>query len=238
MADYDNDNENEISDVESESDNESNAGGYLKGGVKKTNNKKEIEYEEGEVDDEDDVSVGSDDDEDEEDNNDSDDDVENIENSIVDVDQLTGEQMPHFDDLGDDDEEDDEDDDEDYLQKFDENLQQTIIQDHHPELHIHNYEEIDAVCNIVRDDSGIIIDPFHKTIPFVSRYEKARILGERAKQINAGAEPFIEVEPSMIDGYLIALKEFEEKKIPFIVQRPLPSGGCEYWRLKDLDILA
>ena len=234
MADYDI--ENDISDVESVVSDDSDSGGYLKGGVKKTNKKKEVEYEEGEIEDEDDASVGTDDDEDEEDNNDSDDDIENIENSNID--QITGEQMPHFDDLGDEEEDDEDDDDEDYLQKFDENLQQTIIQDHHPELHIHNYEEIDAVCNIVRDDSGIIIDPFHKTIPFVSRYEKARILGERAKQINAGAEPFIEVEPSMIDGYLIALKEFEEKKIPFIVQRPLPDGGCEYWRLKDLDILA
>ena len=32
-------------------------------------------------------------------------------------------------------------------------------------------------------------------------------------------------------------KEFEAKKIPFIVQRPLPNGACEYWRLSDLEIL-
>jgi DNA-directed RNA polymerase I, II, and III subunit RPABC2 len=42
----------------------------------------------------------------------------------------------------------------------------------------------------------------------------------------------------MIDGYLIALKEFEEKKIPFIIRRPLPDGTSEYWRLSDLEIIA
>jgi DNA-directed RNA polymerase subunit K/omega len=56
-------------------------------------------------------------------------------------------------------------------------------------------------------------------------------------KINAGAEPFIEVGVTMIDGYLIALKELEQKKIPFIIQRPMPNGGSEYWRLRDLEIL-
>ena len=31
--------------------------------------------------------------------------------------------------------------------------------------------------------------------------------------------------------------EFEQKKIPFIVRRPLPNGGSEYWKLRDLEIL-
>jgi DNA-directed RNA polymerase I, II, and III subunit RPABC2 len=134
-----------------------------------------------------------------------------------------------------DDEEDEED--ENYLQKFEENINKTIIQDSHPELHCHNYKEVESMCKIVRDANGNIIDPLHTTIPFVTRYEKARIIGERAKQINAGSSLFIEVEPNVIDGYLIALEEFNQKKIPFIIQRPLPNGGCEYWRLKDLDVL-
>ena len=137
----------------------------------------------------------------------------------------------------DEDLEDDSDDDENYLQKFEENINKTIIQDSHPELHCHNYKEVETMCKIVRDANGNIIDPLHSTIPFVTRYEKARIIGERAKQINAGASLFIEVEPNVIDGYLIALEEFNQKKIPFIIQRPLPNGGCEYWRLKDLDVL-
>jgi DNA-directed RNA polymerase I, II, and III subunit RPABC2 len=136
-----------------------------------------------------------------------------------------------------DESEDDSDEDENYLQKFEENINKTIIQDSHPELHCHNYKEVEAMCRVVRDANGNIVDPLHTTIPFVTRYEKARIIGERAKQINAGGSLFIDVEPNVIDGYLIALEEFNQKKIPFIIQRPLPNGGCEYWRLKDLDVL-
>ena len=133
--------------------------------------------------------------------------------------------------------ESDEEYDEDDLQKIDENIHKKIIDNHHPELKSLNYEEIDTLCTVVRNNKGEIIDPLHKTIPILSRYEKARILGERAEQINSGAQPFIDIEPTMIDGYLIALKELEQKKIPFIIQRPLPNGGSEYWRLHDLEIL-
>lgn len=136
------------------------------------------------------------------------------------------------------DEEDADDEDDEVFEKIDQSRQENIIQNHHPELKTLNYEEIDALCTVVRDTKGVIIDPLHKTLPILSRYEKARILGERAEQINSGAQPFIEIEPSMIDGYLIALKELEQKKIPFIIQRPLPNGGCEYWRLVDLEILS
>jgi DNA-directed RNA polymerase I, II, and III subunit RPABC2 len=142
-----------------------------------------------------------------------------------------------IEDENDEDEYEDDENDEDYLKKFDENIKKTIIEDYHPELKQHNYEEIEALCTVVRDDNGNIIDLFHKTIPILTKYEKARILGERTKQINLGGKPFVEVEPNVIDGYLIALKELEEKKIPFIVKRPLPNGGCEYWRLNDLEIL-
>jgi len=132
---------------------------------------------------------------------------------------------------------DDDEDDENYLQKFDENLKQNVISDFHPEMQQHNYDEIESLCVIVKDPHGIIIDPLHKTLPFLTKYEKARILGERAKQINAGAKPFVKIENNVIDGYLIALSELEQKMIPFIVKRPLPNGGCEYWRLRDLEIL-
>jgi DNA-directed RNA polymerase I, II, and III subunit RPABC2 len=147
-------------------------------------------------------------------------------------------QQNSFLDIEDDDDEDEADDDENYLQKFDESIQQHIIEDFHPELKMHNYEEIEVLSRIVRDPYGNIVDPLHKTLPFLTRYEKARILGERAKQLNAGAKSIIELEANIIDGYLIAMKEFEEKKIPFIIKRPLPNGGCEYWRVSDLEILS
>ena len=133
---------------------------------------------------------------------------------------------------------DDDDDDENYLQKFDETIQQQIITDYHPELKYHNHDEVNNLSTVVRNEYGVIIDQLHQSVPFITRYEKAKILGERAKQLSSGAKPFVEVEDNIIDEYLIALKEFNEKKIPFIIKRPMPNGGCEYWKFEDLEIIA
>jgi DNA-directed RNA polymerase subunit K/omega len=133
--------------------------------------------------------------------------------------------------------EDDEEYDEEYYQKLNTDSKQEFIKEHHPELITHNDEEVKAACVIKRDEDGIIVDPFHKTIPLVTKYEKAQVLGVRSNQLNQGATPFVDVEPNIIDGYLIALKEFEEKKIPFIISRPLPNGTCEYWKLSDLELI-
>ena len=137
----------------------------------------------------------------------------------------------------DEEDEDEEEEDDHYLQKFDESIKTNIIAEYHPELNAHNNEEVELLSRVVRNENGQIIDPLHRTVPFITKYDKARVLGERAKQLNSGAKPFVEVEPSVLDGYLIALKEFEEKKIPFILKRPLPNGGCEYWKMKDLEVI-
>jgi DNA-directed RNA polymerase I, II, and III subunit RPABC2 len=143
-------------------------------------------------------------------------------------------------DSGNEDDSDLDDDDDDgaqYLQKLDESVREQTIANHHPELIIHNYDEVEALTTVIKDDRGVIIDPLHRTLPFLSKYERTRILGERAKQINDGAKPFVESDASIIDGYLIALKELEEKKLPFIIRRPLNNGASEYWKLKDLEFL-
>ena len=136
-----------------------------------------------------------------------------------------------------DDDDDMDDDDENYLQKITSNMKENIVNQYHPELNSHNYDEITSYTKIVRDNYNNIIDPFHKTIPILTKYERARILGQRAKQINSGAKAFVEIDKNIHDGYLIASKELQEKKIPFIVRRPLPNGGSEYWKLEDLEII-
>jgi DNA-directed RNA polymerase I, II, and III subunit RPABC2 len=132
---------------------------------------------------------------------------------------------------------DDTDDDENYLQKFDESLHTQVIADYHPEMKSHNYDEITNMTKVTRNESGAIIDPLHKSVPFITRYEKAKLIGERAAQLGAGATPLVDVDENIIDDYVIASKEFNEKKIPFIIKRPMPNGGCEYWRMEDLEIL-
>jgi len=132
---------------------------------------------------------------------------------------------------------DDEEEDDDYLQKFDREMRDNYILDQHPESVNHNYDEIYNLAKVQRNKENIIIDDLHKTIPLLTKYEKTRILGQRAKQLNNGAKPLVKLDIPLIDGYLIALKELEEKMIPVIIRRPLPSGASEYWHLKDLEIL-
>lgn len=134
-----------------------------------------------------------------------------------------------------DDGEDDDDDGEQYLQKFDQSVNENYVVNFHPESVLQNYDEILSMTKVVRNEDGIIIDKLHRTIPYLTKYEKARILGQRAKQINSGAYPFVKVPENVIDGYIIAQLELKEKRIPFIIRRPLPNGGSEYWKVQDLE---
>lgn len=135
------------------------------------------------------------------------------------------------------DEEDDDDDEfeENYLQKFDNEVNKNYIDEFHPECLSHNSDEIEKLANVVRNEDNIIIDPLHRTLPYLTKYEKARVLGQRAKQIEIGSKPLVKVPENIIDGYIIAELELREKKIPFIIKRPIPGGAFEYWHLRDLE---
>lgn len=113
----------------------------------------------------------------------------------------------------------------------------TFIGDTHPQEKTVSYEEVLALCNVVRDANRNIVDPRHKTLPILTKYEYTRILGVRASQVEQGASLFVTVPDSLIDSYLIAKEELHQKKLPFILKRPLPNGGIEYWKLEDLEIL-
>jgi len=132
---------------------------------------------------------------------------------------------------------DEEEDDDNYLQKFDEEINKNYIHDFHPECLIHNSDEIAKLSIVMRNADHIIVDPLHKTLPFLTKYEKARVLGQRSKQIENGSAPFVKVPEHVIDGYTIAVLELNQKKIPFIIRRPIPGGAFEYWNLKDLECL-
>ena len=130
-----------------------------------------------------------------------------------------------------------DEDDEDYLQKIDSEMSSDIILKNHHELKSHNTSEIEIMCKVIRNTHGTIVDPLHTTVPFITRYEKTRIIGERAVQIESGATPFVEIKENIIDAYLIAKMEYDAKKIPYIIRRPLPNGGSEYWKFADLEQL-
>ncbi len=158
--------------------------------------------------------------------------------SSTNPDQIATDNIDMYSDTDDDDDDDDDDEDNiNYLQKFKHEIQNDFINTFHSDNSTHNYDEINTMSKVIRDNFNNIIDPFHKTIPILTKYERARILGQRAKQIDSGAKPFVHIDKTINDGYLIASRELEEKKIPFIIRRPLPNGGSEYWKVQDLEII-
>ncbi|ROV99156.1 hypothetical protein VMCG_06653 [Cytospora schulzeri] len=71
------------------------------------------------------------------------------------------------------------------------------------------------------------------TTPYMTKYEKARILGTRALQISMNAPVLVDLEGET-DPLQIAIKELREKKIPLIVRRYLPDGYYEDWTCEEL----
>jgi DNA-directed RNA polymerase I, II, and III subunit RPABC2 len=124
-----------------------------------------------------------------------------------------------------------------YQTKFNEEMRSKYLQQYHPQEMHKPFEEIYKLTLITRNEQGIINDPFHKTYPILSKYERSKILGLRVSQLNKGAKPYVTINKNILDNILIAEKELKEKKIPFIIMRPMPNGKCEYWNVNDLEDL-
>ena len=201
----------------------------------------------------------------EESDGDSDEEIEDVDgNEVVQFVKLYG--GANYDDDDDDDDDDgddisslnniesdsDEDEANNSGEKITEHMRQNILDKYHPESNVLSREEIYQLCEVKRNDQNIIVDDNHRTTPILTKYEKTKILGLRAKQINNGAQTTLDKLPTNLhdvnestvqqlqekhyDGYLVALEELKQKKIPVIIRRPLPNGISEYWPLQELEV--
>ena len=127
-----------------------------------------------------------------------------------------------------------EDEETDIIENY---IEKDVFKQYHPTIVQINNQELQMLIKVKRNEFGQIEDENHTTIPILTRYEKAKIIGLRAKQINSGSELFIDAPANIIDGITLAEMELKEKKIPFIIRRPLPDGKNEYWDINDLDIM-
>lgn len=73
------------------------------------------------------------------------------------------------------------------------------------------------------------------TTPYMTKYERARILGTRALQISMNAPVMVDIEHET-DPLQIALKELQERKIPITIRRYLPDGSYEDWAVNELAV--
>jgi len=76
--------------------------------------------------------------------------------------------------------------------------------------------------------------------PFITKYEKARLIGTRAVQIENDADLLVEIDTEFeeVENYSnpiwIAEQEFMAKKLPLIICRIFPDESKEYWTLDEL----
>lgn len=73
------------------------------------------------------------------------------------------------------------------------------------------------------------------TTPYLTKYERARVLGARALQISMNAPVMIDIG-NMTDPYQIAVEELNQGKIPLIIRRKMPDGSWEDWNVDELII--
>ena len=108
----------------------------------------------------------------------------------------------------------------------------------HPECNLDYIEQVIPKIPLqFVPPGGDKADSNHRTYPFLTNFEKTKIIGLRANQISKGSAPFIAVPKHVTDVRDIARLELEQKRLPFIIKRPLPNGLFEYWRLTDLLLL-
>ena len=112
-----------------------------------------------------------------------------------------------------------------------------VLYNFHPETVVDYAETIIPKVPLQTAPSDGATDSKHQSPPFLTVYERTKILGTRANQLADGARPFVTVPEYVTKPLDIAKLELEQRRLPFIVKRPMPDGTFEYWRLSDLMIL-
>jgi DNA-directed RNA polymerase subunit K/omega len=98
----------------------------------------------------------------------------------------------------------------------------------------YDYEETFDDDNKIFND---LVDPKNRiTKPYLTKYERVRLLSERTKQISLGAKPMIKNIYNLTPKEITNL-EIINKTIPLIIERVLPNGKREHWNIKELEII-
>ena len=111
-----------------------------------------------------------------------------------------------------------------------------VLMRHHPECKVDYIENVAPKISLTASPP-LGMDPNHRSPPFLTQYERTKIIGLRANQLSQSARPYIAVPEHVTNVWEIAKLELAQRRLPFIVRRPMPDGSHEYWRLSDLLIL-
>lgn len=109
-------------------------------------------------------------------------------------------------------------------------IKESRLYNSHPECKVDTEKTVNALATRIADNS---IDKNHRSHPYLTKYERTAILEMRSSQIQKGWAPFISVPAHIRDVYEIAKLELIQRKIPYIIERTMPDGSHEYWRIRD-----
>lgn len=97
------------------------------------------------------------------------------------------------------------------------------------------FSELDAQIRVKTAKETAIPKEQRTTTPYMTKYERARVLGTRALQISLNAPVLVDIEGET-DPLQIAMKELSQRKIPLVIRRYLPDGSFEDWGCDELII--
>ncbi|KAL3882597.1 hypothetical protein ACJMK2_028924 [Sinanodonta woodiana] len=126
------------------------------------------------------------------------------------------------------------DDDHD-VDNFDDDVDDEV-DDENLDEPIESHEDGGGHVDILPAEHVQAVEPQKRiTTPYMTKYERARVLGTRALQIAMCAPVMVELEGET-DPLQIAMKELKARKIPIIIRRYLPDGSFEDWGIEELVI--
>ena len=83
--------------------------------------------------------------------------------------------------------------------------------------------EEDIPDAVVGEESDTEVEDRNSGVKFLTKFEKARVLGVRTQQIKSGAQIFVERKPSDTD-FDVAMRELLSRRMPLIIRRYGASG--------------
>lgn len=129
----------------------------------------------------------------------------------------------------------DDDEDDEYDNNNDEEIDDTELlkkENEDEELECFYDIEQNEINNIQNND---VPKEDRITMPYLTKYERVRVLGTRAKQISLGAKILVKnIDLTTKKPLEIAKIELEHGVIPFKIRRPLPNGKIEEWKISEL----
>src|SRR5437868_10160411 len=147
-----------------------------------------------------------------------------------------------------DDEKNEEDDEEIGDDEYDENYDETAKENEDID-NLDNYENNDNNCEYRTDEldlndivenvrkphkSNVVPNDQRITKPIMTKYEHAKIKGVRAIQLSNGAKPLVKGDIKNKTPQEIAELEIAHGMCPLIVERPMPDGLVERWKVAEL----